>query len=84
MSVETIGRHEVIVGAHFGHDTPVDHADHVGVPYGGQPVGYGDARSALHGFVQGRLHDLRANEISDYAIRVLSRWRARARARIET
>lgn len=69
VGVEAIGRYQVIVGAHLGHDTPVQHADHVGVPYGGQTVGYSDARSALLGFVEGSLHDLRAEKISDYAIR---------------
>lgn len=60
VSVEAIGRDQIVVVAHLGHGAPVQHADHVGVSYGGQTVGDGDARSALHGFVQGRLHDLRA------------------------
>lgn len=63
LSVQTSGRHQVVVGAHLGHHTLVNHADHVRVPYSGQTVGYGDARSALHGFVQGLLHDLRAQSV---------------------
>jgi len=63
VSVETIGRHQVVVGAHLGHVAPIDHADHVGVPYSGQTMGYGDTRSALHGLVQSRLHDLHAENI---------------------
>jgi len=62
VSVEAIGGHQVIVRAHFGHDAAVNYANHVGVPYGGQTVGYSDARSALHGFVQGRLHGLRTEK----------------------
>jgi len=69
MSVEAIGGHQIIVRAHFGHDAAVNYANHVGVPYGGQTVSYGDARSTLHGLVQGRLHGLRTErDIGDYAI----------------
>ena len=60
VSVKTTGRHQIVVSAHLGHGTPIEHADHVGVPYSGQTVGYGDTRSALHSLVQGRLHDLHA------------------------
>lgn len=63
LSVETTNRHQVIMGAHLGHGAPIEHADHVGVPYSGQTVGYGDTRSALHGLVQGRLYDLHAENI---------------------
>lgn len=63
LSVKTTGRHQVVVGSHLGHDAPIKHADHVGVSYSGQTVGYGDTRSALHSLVQGRLHDLHAENI---------------------
>lgn len=63
MSVETTGRHQIVVCAHLGHDAAVQHADHVGVPYGGQTVSYGDARSAVHGSVEGRLHHLHAENV---------------------
>lgn len=51
VSVETTGFHQIVVGAHLGDAAPIDHADHVGVPYSGQTVGYGDTRSALHSLV---------------------------------
>jgi len=35
VSVETIGSHQVIVRAHFGHDAAIDYANHVSIPYGG-------------------------------------------------
>lgn len=63
MSVEATGQHQIVVGAHLGHGASVQYADHVGVSYGGQTVGNGDARSTLHGFVQGRLYDLRAENV---------------------
>ena len=58
MSVKPVGRYQVVVSAHLRDGSLLQHADHVGIPYGGQTMRYGDARPALHRLVQRRLHDL--------------------------